>query len=239
MIPYVIILIAVVIIGAITIFLVNKAPKIRIPLQIIFAAAIVILSWLLVKNINKPINFEKETDLRFNTAKTKLIDIRTIQESYKDKYGKYTGSFDTLISFVSADSFAIEDIREVTPGAWNQDDMSRSEAIKKGILVKKTSYVHIADSLWKNKTYPIENIRYIPFTNNTKEFELAAGEIVTASKVKVKVFECYALYNVLYEGLDEQLIVNYIDTKTKYGGFDGIKVGSLSETNNNAGNWEK
>ncbi len=239
MIPYVIILIAVVIIGAITIFLVNKAPKVRVPLQIVFAIAIVVLSWLLFKNINKPINFERETKTRFDAAKTKLIDIRTIEESYKDKFGKYTGSFDTLISFVTADSFAIEDIREVSPGAWNQDDMSRADALKKGILVKRTSYVHIADSLWKDKTYPIENIRYIPYTNNTDEFELAAGEIETASKVKVKVFECYALYDVLYKGLDEQLIVNYIDTKTKYGGFEGIKVGSLTETNNNAGNWEK
>jgi len=236
MITYVIILVAVILVGIPTIFLVNKNPKLRLPIQAFFAILIVVLSYLLVININKPIKFEREMKLRSNATIEKLMDIRTIQGSFKDKYGKYTGSFDTLISFVASDSLAIENI--VAVGEWNQDEMTKAEALKEGILKKTEILIPVKDSLWNDKEYAIEEIRYIPFTNNV-EFTMGAGEIETASKVKVKVFECYTTYLDLLNGLDKQMIANYIDTRTKYGAFEGIKVGSLVEATNNAGNWEK
>lgn len=238
MITYVIILVVVVLIGIPTIFLVNKNPKLRIPLQVVFAILIVVLGYLLVVNINKPIKFEKEMKIRSAATIEKLKDIRTIQASFKDKYGKYTGSFDTLIYFVETDSLEIESTEELVPGGWNQDEMTKAEALKEGILVKTSIYVPVLDSLWKSKPYEIADIRYIPFTSNV-EFGLGAGELETASKVKVKVFECFSTYQTLLNGLDQQLVVNYIDQRTKYGAFDGIKVGSLEEATNNAGNWEK
>jgi hypothetical protein len=94
--------------GIPTIYLVNKQPKLRLPFQLFYAIVIVVLAILLVININKPIDFEKEVKLRSAATIEKLKDIRDIQEVYKDKYGKYTASFDTLISFVADDSLAIE-----------------------------------------------------------------------------------------------------------------------------------
>jgi hypothetical protein len=236
MITYVIILIGVLLLGIPTIYLVNKQPKLRLPFQLFYAIVIVVLAILLVININKPIDFEKEVKLRSAATIEKLKDIRDIQEVYKDKYGKYTASFDTLISFVADDSLAIEAFEQV--GEWNQDEMTKEQALREGILIKRSTFLPVKDSLWNDKRYAIENIRYIPFTDNV-EFSLGAGELETASKVKVKVLECYAKYHELFVGLDKQLVINYIDTKTKYGGFDGIRIGSLEETTNNAGNWEK
>lgn len=233
---YVIILVAVLLIGIPAIFLVNKNPKLRLPIQVLFTILIAVLGYLLVVNINKPIKFDKENELRSRATIDKLKDIRTIQMSFKDKYGKYTGSFDTIIAFVKTDSFEIPSKELV--GEWNQDEMSEKEAIKAGLIKITSTYVPVADSLWKNKEYELDAIRYIPFTNN-EEFTLGAGELETASKVKVKVFECYTTYRTLLNGLDEQLVVNYIDERTKYGAFEGIKVGSLTEATNNAGNWEK
>lgn len=238
MITYVIILVVVVLVGIPTIFFVNKNPKLRTPLQIVFAILIVVLGYLLIVNINKPIKFEKEMKMRSAATIEKLMDVRTVQASFKDKYGKYTGSFDTLIYFVETDSLGIESEEEVVPGSWNQDEMTKAEAIEQGVLVKTSIYVPVLDSLWKTKTYEIEEIRYIPFTSKI-EFKMGAGELETASKVKVKVFECSTTYLVLLNGLDKQLVVNYIDERTKYGAFEGIKVGSLEEATNNAGNWEK
>jgi hypothetical protein len=68
---------------------------------------------------------------------------------------------------------------------------------------------------------------------------MGATEIETGSKVKVKVFEAYALYDTLLKGMDKQLIINYKDERYKLTNFAGVKVGSLTEANNNAGNWEK
>ena len=63
---------------------------------------------------------------------------------------------------------------------------------------------------------------------------MAAGEVVTGSKLKVKVFEAKAPSKWILRGLDKQMIINFND------GWDypGLKVGSLEEANNAAGNWE-
>ena len=54
-----------------------------------------------------PIRFNKERDLREDAIKERLIDIRTAQVAFKSKFGRYTGSFDTLINFVVTDSFPL------------------------------------------------------------------------------------------------------------------------------------
>ncbi|MBN2486960.1 MAG: hypothetical protein JXB34_13370 [Bacteroidales bacterium] len=233
---YVFILIAIIVLGIPSIILVYRFPKIRFVFQLIFAVLIVLFGYLLYRNINRPIKFEKELEIRRTAAIQRLKDVRTIQVSFKDKYGKYTGSFDTLINFVKNDSIEISKFIETGP--WNQDEMTKEEALKKGILKKIPAYIMASDSLWNNPTYPIERIRYIPFSGDV-EFTIGSGELETASKVKVQLFECYAKYSDLLKGMDKQLVVNYIDERTKYGGFEGLKVGSLEEATNNAGNWEK
>ena len=116
------------------------------------------------------------------------------------------------------------------------EGMKEEEAIRKGIIIRDTSYVAVLDSIF-HETYPIDSIRYVPFAD-TVQFFLGAGEIVTGSKVKVKVFEAHVLNDVLFHGLDKQLIINYNAEREKIVGFPGLKVGSLTESTNNAGNWE-
>jgi hypothetical protein len=81
-------------------------------------------------------------------------------------------------------------------------------------------------------------IRDSPYTGGRDQFELAAGVLETGSKVKVKVFECKVYFDVLLFGLDQQLIINLNQEKRDLDKFPGIKIGSLTELTNNAGNWE-
>ncbi len=230
-----IIVIAVVILGGLSIFLIYRYPKIKPFLQVFFALCIIVLGYLLVEGILKPIRFNKEVEIREDAAIKKLIDIRTAQVAYKDVHGKFTGSFDTLIDFVKNDSFVITK-KDPQPG-WDPDVYTEKQAIKKGLIKISTSKHSVLDSLFR-KDYPIDKIRYIPYTKENK-FEMGAGEVMTGSNVKVKVFEVYALYDSLLNGLDEQLITNYIYEKEKVTKFPGLKVGSLQDATNNAGNWEK
>ncbi len=232
---YVILLVAVVVFSIPTVIIVNKFPKTKAIFIVLFLGLIVLFSYLLVINIRKPIQFEKELDKRVDATVQKLKDIRSVQVVFKDKYGKYTGDIDSLINFVRYDSLEIKKL--VMVKKWNQDEMTKAEALKKGILKSEKSYVPTYDSLWNNKSYPIEELKYIPFTDNV-EFTLASGE-VEASKIMVQVFECYAKYDDLLNGMDEQLVVNFIDERTTHERFDGLKVGSLEEATNNAGNWEQ
>ncbi len=238
MIIYVILLIIFII--AAGIFLnpfVIKYPKSKPIIQIIFGIAIIILAYLIWESIQKPIRFNKEKDVREVATIDKLKDIRTIQILYKDKYGKFTGSFDTLINFVNLDSISIPK-KDYLPG-WDPDTYTEREGIRLGLIKVENAYKKVLDSLKHHLiTKDIDELRYIPFTDHSK-FVMGAGEVMTGSKVRVKVFEVYALYDTLLNGLDKQLVINYIDEREKIVKFPGLKVGSLKEATNNTGNWEK
>ncbi len=206
----------------------------RTALQIILAIIILVLSYLLYESIMKPIRFNRDRDVRLKAAIEKLKDIRELQVAYKSVYGKYTGSFDTLIGFFKHDSLINEG--KVLVKAFNSDEITENEAIKKGFIKIIKTKVAVKDSLLR-PDYPIDEIRYIPFTDSM-EFAMAASEIPTPSGARVKVFETYAKYEDLLNGLDEQLVINYIDQREKITKFPGLKVGSLTEATNNAGNWE-
>ncbi len=207
----------------------------KIVVRILLGAAIIVLGYLVVESIMEPIRFNKEKKKREDATIQNLKDIRTAEVAYKTKYAKYTGSFDTLINFVKFDSFpVVMAIGRISDSLYDKG-VTEKEAIKMGIIIRDTSYVSVLDSIF-SKTYPIDSLRFIPY--GSEEFFLAATKIETASKVKVNVFEAHVLNSVLLHGLNKQLIINYSAEKEKITGFKGLKVGSLEEATNNAGNWE-
>ncbi len=207
----------------------------KIVVKILLGAAIIVLGYLVVESIMEPIRFNKEKKNREDATIQNLKDIRTAEVAYKAKYAEYTGSFDTLINFVKFDSFpVVMAIGRISDSLWEKG-VTEKEAIKMGIIIRDTSYVSVLDSIF-SKTYPIDSLRFIPYCS--EEFFLAATKIETASKVKVNVFEAHVLNSILLHGLNKQLIINYSAEKEKITGFKGLKVGSLEEATNNAGNWE-
>ncbi len=200
-------------------------------IQIILLAVIVFMGYILFESVAEPIRFKKEQQRRYDVVIQKLKDIRSAQIAYKDKYGKFTGSFDTLINFVKTDSLKLIFEKGQIPEEM-LGQITEKEAIAKGLIIRDTSYVPVLDSLFVDN-YPIDSIRYIPFSEG-KQFNMAQGEIVTGSKLKVKVFEAKAPSKYILTGLDQQSIINFNDGWE----YPGLKVGSLVEANNAAGNWE-
>jgi hypothetical protein len=192
--------------------------------QILLLAIIVFLVYFIYTGVMKPIDFDKEQGTRYVKVVQRLKDIRTAQVSYRSVYGKYTGSFDTLISFVKTDSFAV---------LYAEGSLDDSLAVIEKKVIRDTIYIQVRDSIF-SKYYPIDSIRYVPFAPSGVEYTLAAGTIMTASKVEVHVFEATALNFDILSGMDRQLIINLNDIKP----FPGLKVGDIEEANNNAGNWE-
>ncbi len=192
-------------------------------IQILLFFVIVALGYFIYVGVMKPIDFAKEKDVRYKKVVQRLKDIRTSEIAYKSVYGKYTGSFDTLISFVKDDSFPVE---------YAEGSLDDSLAVAMGLVVRDTFYIRVRDSIFP-PGYPIDSLKYVPFTDNV-EFDLKSGSIMTASKVKVHVFEASAKNFDILNGMDRQLIINLNDLTD----FPGLKVGSIDEANNNAGNWE-
>ncbi len=197
-------------------------------IQVLLSVAILVLGYLLVESINQPIRFQQEQRTRYNRTIDRLKDIRTAQLAYRSVYGEFTGSFDTLIDFVKHDSFRIV----MAIGFEDDDAEVASEQI-----IRDTIRVSVRDSLFR-AGYPVDSLRYVPYTGGREQFFLGAGEVMTGSGLNVKVFEAHVHNDVLLAGLDRQLVINMNDERIRRDLFPGLRVGSLTETTNNAGNWE-
>ena len=194
---------------------------------VILPILIIVLGYLIVDSISKPVRFNRVKKSRETVAIERLKDIRTLQQAYKTKFGQYTESLDSLIDFYKNGEITI--IRQI--GSY--DD---SLAVAQKRVFREEINIPVRDTLLKYPGFVIDSIRWIPFSGG-KEFEMAAV-IRTVSGVPVPLFEATASYDYLLLGMDRQLIINlkadYID-KT---GFPGLRVGSIEAPNNNAGNWE-
>jgi len=206
-------------------------------LNIVFTLIIIVLAYFLFESIMKPIRFKNERESRESAIKEKLIDIRTAQEAFKSVKGYYTGSFDTLITFLKTDSLPLVfKIGSLTDEMIASGITTEREAVRKGLISRDTSYIPVRDSVFE-EGYPIDQLRFVPGMEKT-EFQMSAGRVMTTSMVLVNVFEAYVLNDVFLSDLDRQLVVNYNDQRTKITGFPGMKVGDVKVPNNNAGNWE-
>lgn len=194
--------------------------------QIVLAILIVVIAYFVYESIMSPIRFEKEKNKRYDVTIQRLKDVRTAQLAYRSRYSKFTGSFDTLITFLKEGEFKV--VKQI----GSEDD---SIALAQKKVFRDTIRVAVRDSLFKN--YPVDSLRFVPFSGGD-QFELAAGELETGSKIKVKVFECKAHNDVILKGLDRQEIININDLAKKLEKYAGLQVGSMTEATNNAGNWE-
>ncbi len=197
-------------------------------LQIVLLAIVCFLAYAVYMQIKTPLDFNEVKSLRDQDVINRLKDIRTAERAYKQVYSKYTGSFDTLINFIKNDSM----IYLIKTGS--ADD---SVAVAKGLVKTIEVKVAVMDTIFK-KGFDADQIRYIPHSDNV-EFILAADTLTTGSKVTIPVFEAKAPFKTYLD--DErfhQELVNLIDRQKTIGKYPGMKVGSITEATNDAGNWE-
>jgi hypothetical protein len=208
-------------------------------IQVALAVAIIVLVYLLWESIQKPIRFNKEKDRIEQATIQRLKDIRTAQLAFRSENGRFTGDFDSLITFLKTDSFSVVQAIGSVPDSMIEElgrKKAEQQALKEGLISRDTIRLSVMDSLF-SESYPIDSLKFAPYTQGY-QFELGAGKLQTASKVAVRVFEAKVPYDVLLSGLDRQLIINYKETREKITGYPGLRVGSLEEATNNAGNWE-
>ncbi|MCF8361869.1 MAG: hypothetical protein K9G70_04515 [Prolixibacteraceae bacterium] len=211
----------------------------RIIIQIVLLALAAFLAYMLWDSIQTPIRFEKEKDIRYEKVIQRLKDIRKAQVAYEDVNNQYTGDWDTLINFVLHDS--IPKIRKIgmLTDSMMEAGLTEVEAMKKGLIIRDTIKASVLNEVFSTG-YPVEKLKVIP-NSGGQEFFLEQNIITTGSGVKVPVFEARAHNNqILYELQDDyrQQIINLNERRRKNNRYPGLKVGSVLETTNNAGNWE-
>lgn len=204
----------------------------KVVIQVVLLAIIIMLSYFLFKSIKEPIEFQRKKDKRTEAVVKNLKQIRALQVAYKQRHKGYCDNWDTLIHFALTDSFRVVRAEGTRPDSIATD----AEALALGLIKRDTSLISIKDSLFDDPRR-LDSLKFVPFTNGAV-FYLAKDTIPTASGVTVPVFEAHVLNKVYLKGLTEQEIINMNAEAKKLERFPGLKVGDVKEPNNNAGNWE-
>lgn len=200
-------------------------------IQIVLVLLIVFLGWVLYRQFASPIEFDKERKNREDVIIQRLKDIRSAQKAYRQSHGYYAYTFDSLLEYVLADSLTYQ------MAMGSEDD---SVAVAQGLVYSVDFKVAVKDTIFSGRGMTerdIRELRKIPFSNG-QEFIMGAGQVMTESRVVVQVFEAKAPYKAYLADQDEQLLINLIDQAKTMNRYPGLKVGSLTEATNDAGNWE-
>ena len=212
-----------------------------------------LLTYLCITSILGPVRFEKIREQREKAVIQRLVEIRKAEVEYKNQNGKYTASFDTLFQFIKT----AKKKRVIKEGTLTNKQLksglteakaaeivrkgNKMEILEKGLahFRRDTVEVSLLKELFPN--YSEENIEkmcIIPYSRNEK-FELKVNNNYTnASGIRIPLFEAAAPYESYLYDLDSHELLNLIDKAENENKFPGLKVGSIIEPNNNAGNWE-
>lgn len=205
--------------------------------QFLLGLVIIGLIYVVATLIHTPLSFEKQLETRNADVIVKLKDIRAAERAFKSKYQQFTGDFDSLIYFILNDSLEME--RKLV----DEDDSVAMAQLKKAGKKNVEKYnIAVIDTIFnprKLSKEDVQNLRYIPHTNNV-EFILEAAKVLTGANVMVPVVECRAPYKYYLDTVAyRQNIINLIDDRVNnFNAYAGLKFGSMEGSNNEAGNWE-
>ena len=181
----------------------------KVTLKILLAVAVVLLAYMCYRSIMGPIEFKDERDRRENLIKARLIDIRKAQIEYKNIHKVHAANFDELSKFLKDEKLPFLIKEGVLTDEQLEKGMTEKEAVKKGLIRRAN----------------------VQFTMDT-------ATLTSGSGYTVKVFQCGVLYDDYLGDLNKQEVYNLKDKASKMGKYAGLRVGSVEEINNNAGNWE-
>jgi len=206
-------------------------------IQIVLIVIAIVLGYLIYSSVQRPIDFEKAKKERVEKVVDRLKDIRKAELAYKDVHGEFTGSWDTLINFVETGELPLVKKIGMLTDSMVEAGWTEETAIKKGKIIRDTIKISVIDTLF-GKGFDANQLKYVPVPDTVAQFHLGATIITTGSGIQVPIFEAKVHNNTVLRGLDRQLVINLNDKARTNEKYPGLKVGSLTEANNNAGNWE-
>ncbi len=205
----------------------------KVTLKILLAVAVVLLAYMCYRSIMGPIEFKDERDRRENLIKARLIDIRKAQIEYKNIHKVHAANFDELSKFLKDEKLPFLIKEGVLTDEQLEKGMTEKEAVKKGLIRRDTVWVTAVDTLF-GKGYNVDDLRNVPGAN--VQFTMDTATLTSGSGYTVKVFQCGVLYDDYLGDLNKQEVYNLKDKASKMGKYAGLRVGSVEEINNNAGN---
>lgn len=207
----------------------------KVTLKILLAVAVVLLAYMCYRSIMTPIEFKDAKESREALIQKRLIDIRKAQIEYKNKYKVHAANFAELAKFLKEDKLPFLIKEGVLTDEQLEKGMTEAKAVKEGLIRRDTNWILAVDTLF-GAGYNVDDMRNVPGTS--VQFTMDTATLTGGGGYTVKVFECGVLYDDYLGDLNKQLVFNLNDKAKKMDKYPGLRVGSLTEINNNAGNWE-
>lgn len=208
----------------------------KVTFKILLVAAAILLAYMCYRSIMGSIEFDRAKDAREDAIKARLIDIRKAQIEYKNRHKVHAANFDELSKFLNEEKLPFVVKEGVLTDEQLEKGMTEAEAVKKGLIKRDTFWVVAKDTLF-GKGYNVDSLRFVPTIPNA-QFAMDTASITSSSGYTIKVFEAGVPYTTYLGDLDKQQVANLIDMAEKLERYPGMRVGSLTEVNNYAGNWE-
>ena len=227
--------------------------SVKIIVEVALLAVCVLLTWLIVRSIMKPVEFNKQKAYRESVAIQRMKDIRTLQVAYKGANGKFASTIDSLKLFYESgemtivmqvgsmdDSLAVahtEKVKKANRKITSADLYKRYLEGDKDLVFSVENKIPVKDTIFASrKDFCIDSLATIPFSGGQSvEMEAVVRQV---SGVQVPLFEARMPYKALLKGLDNQLRINLDAERRNQNKYEGLQVGSVTTPNNNAGNWE-
>lgn len=192
----------------------------RLVINLILAAVVIGLVWLLIQSIREPIAFQAEKDRREEAVKAKLLEIRTAQDLFRNITDGFAPSFDSLTKVLRTGNFAIVSV------TGDPDDPDFT-----GEIIYDTIYSPAIDSI-RALGINLDSLPYVPFGNGAT-FDIQADTITYQSTI-VPVVEVGVRRKVFMGPYADKRFARY---DQKYDPEKPLKFGDMNSPNL-SGNWE-
>lgn len=224
--------------------------------------AIIGLGWAVYNSIRVPVNFENTKTQREKEVIKELVDIRKAQVAYKQENHVHAANFEELRNWLNTGTVKlVRKVMELSEKqlqdgmteqkAWNIVRKARAtgnwkEAEEAGLFsivngdsvyfTRDTTYVNAKKAIF-GADFDTSKLGIVPFSKGAT-FEMDTASVKTGSDIYIRIFEAKTGYDTYLGDLNHTELINLKDRANQLGKYPGLKVGSLTEINNNAGNWE-
>lgn len=225
---------------------------------------IVGLGYACYSSIQTPITFKRTKDAREAAIIKQLIDVRSAQVAYKQEHFTHAKTFDELRNWL--ENGAMKSVRKELELSEKQLEAGMTESKALAIVNKAKATGNWAEAQAAGLVAEINGVRKV-FTRDTTMmnaaeavfgegydksrvaklgivpgmdimFEMDTASVITSSGYDIKIFEAKVPYTAYLSDLNAGELSNLVDKQVQLKRYPGLKVGSLTEINNNAGNWE-
>jgi len=211
--------IAIIVSGILAVLMVANILSVKINMILQFVVLLIAAYFVYqdYSSVDAEIRYARKKDKINKEVISRLKDVRTAEIAFKAKYGRYTGSIDTLVNFVKYDS--LPEIRAV---GEKPDSLTEAEALELGIISRDTFFVSVAEvkfteeRLAEKREFPFDPDLMVIAPYSGKPFSLNAGFI-----------DVSGLQKPVFEAVDPEPFAE-----------PALKVGSMTDANTN-GNWKE